>query len=157
MIIVEGPDGAGKSTLVQRLIDENPGLKLAPRACTSLGGPLRGDAMRKWLRDYSRMYGYIYDRHQCISGAVYDAIRADPPDASFRRQLSSIFRDIYENAHIVYCRPPRHEILKAVHTSDQMAGVTSKIDLIIDMYDSIMANMVPHEVYDWTKDDLPYL
>lgn len=157
MIIVEGPDGAGKSTLVRKLMDENPRLQLAPRACTSLGGPLRGDAMFEWLRDYGAMYGYIYDRHQCISGAVYDTIRADPPDASLRGWLSGLLWEIHENARVFYCRPPRREILKAVHTSDQMAGVASKINLIIDMYDSIMAYMIPHEVYDWTKDDLPCL
>lgn len=94
MIIIEGPDGAGKSTLIRSLRLADPTLKLAPRSCTSLAGPLSGDALITWLKKYGAMDGYIYDRHPCISGPVYDAI---------------------------------------------------------------MASMVPHERYDWTKDELPSL
>lgn len=157
MIIIEGPDGAGKSTLIRRLQDENPELQLAPRACTSLGGPLHGDALLEWLRDYGAMYGYIYDRHPCISGAVYGAVRADPPDASLRGRLNGLIWEIHENARVIYCRPPRHEIVKAVNDTAQLEGVSRQIHSIIDTYDAVMGVMIPHERYDWTRDDLPCL
>lgn len=157
MIIVEGPDGAGKSTLIQRLKAENPELQLAPRACTSLGGPLRGNHLLEWLIDYGAVYGYIYDRHPCISGAVYGAVRGDPPDASLWGRLSGLTREINENARVIYCRPPRHEIIKAVNDTAQLEGVSRQIHSIIDAYDAIMGVMIAHERYDWTKDDLPCL
>lgn len=80
-LIIEGPDGAGKSTLIRSLRIAYLTLKLAPRACTSLAGPLSGDALIPWLKKYGAMDGYIYDRHPCISGPVYDAVYADPRGA----------------------------------------------------------------------------
>ena len=157
MIIIEGPDGAGKSTLIKNLQAANPGLEMAPRACTALGGPLRGDNMLEWLRDYGAMYGHIYDRHPCLSGAVYGAVFGDPPSDSLRGWLSRLFWGIHENARVIYCRPPRREIVRAVNESAQLDGVARKIHQIIDTYDAVMASMVHYERYDWTKDELPSL
>ena len=51
MIIIEGPDGAGKSALISGLMVKYPRLKLAPRPCTSLGGPLAGKELVRWLEE----------------------------------------------------------------------------------------------------------
>lgn len=155
MIIIEGPDGAGKSTLIKSLQLANTGLTLAPRPCTSLGGPLVGDDLLQWLQDYSRMYGYIYDRHPCISGAVYDSVYSRPVEPRLQQRLHEAFWEARDNARVIYCRPPRQEIIRSVNESAQMGGVDRKIHQIIDTYDAIMANMVPHEKYDWTRDELP--
>jgi len=157
VIIVEGPDGAGKSTLIRNLRLAYPTLKLAPRACTSLAGPISGDALIDWLKKYGAMYGYIYDRHPCISGPVYDAVYADPPEERTWSWIQGTFYELRENATVVYCRPPRREIIRAVNESAQMGGVDRNIHRIVDTYDAIMASMVPHERYDWTKDELPSL
>ena len=157
MIVVEGPDGAGKSTLIKSLMLANPCLKQAPRACSSLGGPLVGDDLIEWIREYGILYGYIYDRHPCISGPVYSAVYADTPEERTWTWLQGAFYEIRENASVIYCRPPRREIGRAVTESAQMAGVDRNIHRIIDTYDAIMASMVPHERYDWTKDALPSL
>lgn len=157
MIVIEGPDGAGKSTLIRSLQLANPTLKLAPRACTSLAGPLSGDNLISWLREYGSVDGYIYDRHPCISGPVYDAVYADPPEERTWLQIQGAFYKLLENARVVYCRPPRREIIRAVNESAQMDGVDRNIHRIIDTYDAIMASMVPHERYDWTRDALPSL
>ena len=157
MIIIEGPDGAGKSTLIKKLRAAHPVLKMAPRACTALGGPLRGDDMFKWLRTYGAMYGHIYDLHPCLSGAVYGAVFGDTPLDSPRGLLSGLFWEIHENARVIYCRPPRREIVRAVNESAQLDGVARKIHQIIDTYDAVMVSMVDYELYDWTKDELPSL
>lgn len=157
MIIIEGPDGAGKTTLIKRLLEKYPALKQAPRACTSLGGPLRGRELTEWLRKYGIMYGHIYDRHPCISGAVYDAVYSDTPEYSVRPWLRGTMSGIREAARVIYCRPQRREIVKSINESAQMSGVDRNIHRIIDTYDAIMANMLFHDRYDWTRDELPSL
>ena len=157
MLIIEGPDGAGKSTLICSLRTAYPTLKLSPRACTSLAGPLSGDSLIAWLKKYGALDGHIYDRHPCISGPVYGAVYADPPEERTWTWIQSTFYEIRENAKVIYCRPPRREIIRAVNESAQMGGVDRNIHRIVDTYDAIMASMVPHERYDWTKDGLPSL
>lgn len=157
MLIIEGPDGAGKSTLIRSLRLAYPTLKPAPRACTSLAGPLSGDDLIFWLKKYGAMDGYIYDRHPCISGPVYDAVYADPPEERTWTWIQGKFYELRERATVIYCRPPRREIIRAVNESAQMGGVDRNIHRIVDTYDAIMASMVPHERYDWTKDGLPSL
>lgn len=157
IVIIEGPDGAGKSTLLRRLLEKYPEYQQAPRACSSLGGPLRGDALIAWLEGYGIMDGYVYDRHPCISGPVYNAVYADLPDRRTWPRLQGAMHEIHENARVIYCRPPRREIVKSVNESTQMGGIDRKICRIIDTYDAIMASMIPHERYDWTQDGLPNL
>lgn len=157
-IIIEGPDGAGKTELLYRLLDEYPEYRAAPRACSSLGGPLHGSKMVAYLAQYGHLDEHIYDRHPAISGVVYDAALSPKvqPD-NVGAHLQNSFRWILENAKVIYCRPPMNAIVEAVHSEPQLAGVAVKIYQIVDMYDSLMANLIPHERYDWTHDDLPSL
>lgn len=156
-VIIEGPDGAGKSTLLRRLLEERPEYQRAPRACSSLGGPLCGADLVAYLAQYGGMGSTIYDRHPVISGAVYDAVLHRPPDTAMGRRLRGAFQWIIKNARVIYCRPPVDVIVQAVTTSPQMSGVARNIYRIIETYDSIMHHLVPHEVYDWTTDALPSL
>lgn len=155
MIIVEGPDGAGKSTLIKKLMDADPKIVMAPRACTSLAGPLSGIELVNWLQQCGVMRGYVYDRHPCISGPVYGAVYADPVNGWVGSWVRKCFREIQDVARVIYCRPPRREIIKSVNESAQMGGVDRKIHRIIDTYDAIMANIINHDRYDWTRDALP--
>ena len=156
-IVIEGPDGAGKTELLYALLDKYPEYRVAPRACSSVGGPLRGSSMIAYLAQFGRLDAHIYDRHPSISGAVYDAIfsRAQPDNVGTHLQGS--FYWILENAKVIYCRPPMEAIVKAAHSDPQMPGVARNIHRIMDMYDSLMASLIPHERYDWTQDDLPSL
>lgn len=156
-VIIEGPDGAGKSTLLRRLLEKHPEYQQAPRACSSLGGPLCGTDLAMYLTQYGCMGSAIYDRHPSISGAVYEAVFHRPLDPTMGRRLREAFYWITENARVIYCRPPAGVIAREVATSSQMPGVTKNISRIIATYDSIMYHLVPHEVYDWTTDALPSL
>ena len=156
-IIIEGPDGAGKSTLLRKLLERCPEYRAAPRPCSSLGGPLYGSDLVAYLANYGSLTRSIYDRHPSISGAVYDAVFHRVPAKSIRHRLRSLFYWLTENARIIYCRPPMNVIVRSVLGEPQMEGVARNIYQIVDIYDSIMANMVPHETYDWTTDDLPDL
>lgn len=156
-IIIEGPDGAGKSTLLRRLLEKNPEYRSAPRSCSSLGGPLYGSDLVMYLVNCGSLENSIYDRHPSISGAVYDAVFHRAPTESIGQHLRDLFYWLAENARIIYCRPPMDVVVRSVLKEPQMEGVARNIYQIVDTYDSIMANMVPHETYDWTTDDLPDL
>lgn len=156
-IIIEGPDGAGKSTLLRQLLVNHPEYQQAPRACSSLGGPLCGPDLAAYLKQYGSLGGVIYDRHPSISGAVYDAVFHRNSDAAVGQLLRGAFYWITENARVIYCRPPMDVIARSVLAIPQMSGVTRDIYRIVDTYDSIMCNLVPHEDYDWTQDALPSL
>lgn len=156
-VIIEGPDGAGKSTLLCQLLVNHPEYQQAPRACSSLGGPLHGADLAAYLTQFGSLGGVIYDRHPSISGAVYDAVFHRDLDAAVGRLLREAFHWITENARVIYCRPPMDIIARSVYSSPQMPGVARSIRQIVDTYDSIMRNLVPHDVYDWTTDGMPSL
>lgn len=156
-IIIEGPDGSGKTFTLSDIIGTYTDYNPAPRVCTSIGGPLIGDELIDYLREYGCVEGMVYDRHPCISGLVYDAVFAREAPPSVACELQKMFRTILDCATVVYCRPPMEEIVRAVHASPQMAGVTRSIYHIVDTYDSLMQSAIPHIRYDWTTDDLPSL
>ena len=156
-IIIEGPDGAGKTFTLNDIIGTYTDYNPAPRVCTSIGGPLIGDELIDYLREYGCVEGMVYDRHPCISGLVYDAVFAREAQSSVARELQKMFRAVLDCATVIYCRPPMEEIVNAVHASPQMAGVARNIYRIVDTYDSLMQGAIPHIQYDWTTDDLPNL
>lgn len=156
-VIIEGPDGAGKTRLVEALLDRYPAYRAAPRPCTSLGGPLEWDEMAAYLELYGQLDQCIYDRYPSISGAVYDAVFTRHHPESLSDSLQNYFHWVIENTRIIYCRPPMDNIVSAVHASPQLIGVRQGIYRIVDMYDSLMANLIPHERYDWTENALPSL
>lgn len=156
-IIIEGPDGAGKTKLMCQLLEKYHRYQAAPRPCSSLGGPLCGTDMAEYLVQHGSLDQVIYDRHPSISGAVYDAVFHRATDKAVGPYLRGAFHWIIENTRVIYCRPPMDVIVKSVAGSPQMAGITRSIYQIVDMYDSLMGNIITHEVYDWTTDGLPRL
>lgn len=84
MIIVEGCDGAGKSTLIDALTRTFfPNLKLGPKASTSLGGVSHHrepEALSQWVDAEMAHWsdpGYgprLYDRHPLISEPIYGPV-----------------------------------------------------------------------------------
>lgn len=156
-IIIEGPDGGGKTWLLYKLLEKYPEYRAAPRACSSTGVPLHGDSMIAYLNRHGRLDAHIYERHPSISGAVYDATFSESQSDKVGVHLQGSFHWILENAKVIYCRPPMDVIVKAVHGEPQLAGVARNIYQIVDIYDSLMSSLIPHETYDWTMDGLPDL
>ena len=156
-VIIEGPDGAGKTKLLHQLLSKYRRHQIAPRTCSSLGGPLSSDGMIAYLDLYGCLGGHIYDRHPSISGAVYDAVLSRTAPDNVGTRLQETFHWILENARVIYCRPPMDVVVKAMHSKPRLDGVARNIYQIVDTYDSLMKNLICHERYDWTQDDLPSL
>jgi hypothetical protein len=136
-VIVEGPDGAGKSTLVDYLCN-NTGLVRHERASTSVGGPVTD--LHGWFNmDFSTMDSQppsVYDRHPIISEPIYSRwarhVMPQPPFDS-PAWVTRWSQSLANKALVVWCVPRIATVYDNVRKADQMPGVT---DHILDIYAS---------------------
>lgn len=150
MIILEGPDGAGKSTLVKQL-SHDLDLPVAKRACTSTGGPV--DDLGSWAaRDVSRWRQFplsLYDRHPFISEYIYGpALRGylDPTVTA----LPPLYRQRFmDDSLTVLCMPPLSTVKANLTAEPQMDGVTDRISLIYALYQAYAAQDPRVVIYNY--------
>ena len=161
MIIVEGMDNTGKTTLIQRLIRDSKGRGYL-RAIVSLGPNKPEHEQKDWARN--QLYGpnipMIYDRFLPICDIVYGGVLRGGSiwdiDSQYLKSLYSLKHPI-----IIYCRPPKDVILGFEDGRLQMEGVEDHGEELVDKYDSIMAILrnIGFEVihYDYTQNSYDYL
>lgn len=134
MIIVEGPDGGGKTHLVNTLL-EHFDFPLAPKAYTGDVTPLRD--IREWIEDnaaagFRRM---IFDRFAYISGPIYAPIMADRYQLNIYDDfywMSKVAYQLYEKTRplIIYCLPPQRIVSANVRddpTNTKVVGLTQQL------------------------------
>lgn len=150
-LIIEGPDGAGKSTLIKQL------RKYRPFITVALGGPVPTlETMVKVLQTYARLTQHaevpiVFDRNPLISEPIYSHLLDRP----------SMLPDLFETTApvlafpypIVYCRPPRSVICDNIMKNEQLPGVVERIGTLIRSYDDLMAT-ISHRRYDYTKNHI---
>jgi hypothetical protein len=136
-IVVEGPDGGGKTNLIKRLLAET-NYELMPRASDSVKGPvddLSGYVQRDVhdREDDDR----LYDRHPLISDLIYGPVIRGQIGFHDRSLgwLTGMLEMFYNHRPLmVYCLPPWSEVLWNVGRSEQMSGVGANIDKIYQLY-----------------------
>lgn len=156
MIIVEGPDGGGKSTLIKR-INRRFGIPVATRSSTSLGGPV--DDLCGWVDNDLLNWGskpiHIYDRYPLISEPIYGSIIRggyhEKMTQGWMRARLNTFRSM---SVVIWCLPPMDVVCKNVDDTPQMDGVKSGITTIWHLY----ANMThlwtgPGMTYDYSTNN----
>lgn len=144
MFIVEGPDGAGKTTLIRRL-QENIDFEVMPRPCTSDGG-IDMTTLRQWVdEDLSLPMHHrgFYDRYPLISEPIYGPL--------LRGRMADGFSDWKWMGHrlhmltlrdplIVFCLPPKQRVMDNVldtHSQDDtehLRGVIRHTEAIYEAY-----------------------
>lgn len=159
MIIVEGPDGAGKTTLVRHLV-EYLDLPLAPRVVSQQTHALVD--LRQWTEE-NLAKGFqpmIFDRHRLISGPIYDSIlpgRPTPP----RDQLIWLLHRFSElqdtQAFVIYCLPPLEAVVANVAGDPDNTVIAPYIERIYHAYVAraaldIAINPLHTWVWDYTTD-----
>jgi hypothetical protein len=139
-IVVEGPDGSGKTNMVNRL-HETFGFPIHTRASRSTTGPL--ERVDLWAaHDVDTMADQppsVYDRHPVISEPIYASLaRNEMPHGSF---IDPVWRktmraNMAPHALLIICMPPLTVVEKNVmETSDnQMPGVLRNITAIYHAY-----------------------
>lgn len=138
MIIVEGPDGGGKTTLVNK-IHKAFELPLAPKASDSLKGPVPN--LCRWVDNDLLEWGSkplaIYDRYPLISEPIYgSAIRGKLPLPMTRSWMRSRTNTMRSLSLVIWCVPP-FDVVKANvidHPGEHMTGVAEDIDAIWSLY-----------------------
>ncbi len=159
MIIIEGPDNAGKSTLAAILS------KTFNLPIHHAGGPPKNydEIMERSNYILNNSSGFIFDRVPFISEPVYSILRnynlfADEFEVYNRlKKLKPI---------IIYCRPPDNIILdltthgvKDWDDLDHLLGVSNNIKKLVDRYDEVMNSsyLPPCRLYDYTSDGIDNL
>lgn len=117
MIIVEGPDGSGKTTLIDKL-QARTGLSVAPRVVTK-GAEAMTDLVT-WTEENVKkgFHPEIYDRHRLISEPIYGPVirrqaeRGFDDPEWFGRMLTRLYADC--DPIIIYCLPPVRRVWENV-------------------------------------------
>ena len=156
MIIVEGPDGAGKTTIAHEICSE---FKLLER---------------RYLGQRDKMYETTIPR---TMGALARAVRCDQPAEVYDRlyfselvyyqyttgkcQFNSEQQDAVEKViealdiPVIFCIPPLEVVRMNIMEKKQMNGVQLNIDEIWNEYGLRAIGMIPRSntmLYDYTKE-----
>jgi hypothetical protein len=168
LVIIEGMDGTGKTTLVQQLAHR---LEVKPRKFVGSLGP--SDDYRVVLVNLTiseiteleiasaegRSIKRLHDRFPLISEAVYGPILRGHncfggPYYPLRRRLLAL------KTVIIYCRPDRDVIQANVQQAPQMSGVLGHFGELLDAYDKLFVELTESPVnsyitvFDYTRDEV---
>lgn len=147
MIVVEGPDGAGKTTLIEQITQELE-IPIAPRASASKEGPvidLHGWTTRS-LNQHIRgvVPLQIHDRYPLLSEPIYGPLVRGAMRPGFGTPW---FKDAWEafiflRPIVVFCLPPVDEVVANVSKPPiQMDGVVMNIRAIYWQYYTLMQRL----------------
>lgn len=156
MLIIEGPDGAGKTTLIDK-IEKRLKVIREPRAVSHDAVPLTSMGQYT-LRELDRGFGMrVYDRFNLISSPFYAMLdnptfREEMLDPEWLRDAWQKFRNV--SPMIIICLPPI-EVVKENVWNDGTSKVTwPHIDLIWKLYHSFAASYpFVSQVWDYTQNE----
>lgn len=168
IVIVEGMDGTGKTTLVQQLAHH---LDMKPKKFVKSSGPdedCRITLVASTISEINeletasaegRPIKRLYDRFPLISEAVYGPILRG------RNCFGGLYyplrgRLLALKTAIIYCRPNRDVIQANVQQAPQMSGVLEHFDELLDAYDKLFEELTETPgnsyitVFDYTQDEV---
>lgn len=136
MLIVEGPDGAGKTTLIQRLSDEL-GWPVSEKVVDSQTNAMVD--LEAWVDENLRR-GFqrtIFDRHRLISEPIYGPILRGRPRGAFSdlvwlQKRQWLLRAV--NPILVWCLPPFEVVRNNIVEDPDNERVAPHIEEIYWLY-----------------------
>ncbi len=152
-VVVEGCDGAGKTTLIERAREGQKERYFCTVRASRYPPDLKtAFQYLQWVK-HQRDFDLVLDRIHFISDRVYGPI--------LRKQ--DIFGEmpldfgLQTVSAVIYCRPPDAIIHENARKNMQMSGVLDNLDALIAGYDDIMKRLELKGVrvirYDYTGDD----
>lgn len=153
IIVVEGVDGSGKTTLVERAREgQRERYFLIVRASRYPPDNKTAFQYLQWIK-HQRELDLVLDRIHFISDRIYGPLLRNE-DLFGSMPISFGLGDV---SVIVYARPPTENIRENVAKLHQMKGVKDNLDALIARYDVHMEFLrgQGHKIltYDYTKDD----
>lgn len=152
IIVVEGVDASGKSTLLEniRAIPKKY-FVLMRHSCR----PLKPADIIRFLNTIEENgLTIVADRHPLISEPIYGPLLRKENLVEKIFTTEQVNRRLSRTVdRIIYCRPPSSIIHSCLNNRPQLAGIKEKIDLLIDEYDKRMLELdsiVPVRRYDYT-------
>lgn len=150
VILLEGADGSGKSTLYEKLKE------LLPRKGYNFINHLDRDAIGHhlwWKKKINSPYVYVIDRG-FISELIYRPIKQDKRPNISLEEIGDICN---EHLCIVYCKTER-QLADMLYRGDDYIS-SNEYPAVTRNYDSLMGILTwftrTHLVgYDWTKDNI---
>ena len=152
MIVVEGPDGSGKTTLVKKIAGALD-LPIANRVVTKQATAMRD--LQQWVDDNlnAGLKATIYDRHRLISEPIYGPVlrhRMEPgfDDWRWLTYRQTKFRSL--QPLVIFCLPPIDTVRRTVLEDDDNKVVWEHIDTLYWLYFNMVALWPDALVFDWT-------
>jgi adenylate kinase family enzyme len=156
MIIIEGPDGSGKTTLATQLA-EATGFEMVHGSKRPDSGEDLEKQMQETVSRSKRRV--IQDRTPWVSNAIYQVvISGEDQLLLWPHHVTGL---MFMNSYLFYCRPSEGVILKnmmglaekAHKDRHQIAEVQTNAREIIELYDEFMELVTPDCTYNWTASD----
>lgn len=163
LIIIEGADGSGKSTLIEK----------ARHECSTYFWSLRGMSRPPDDFDQIREIHYmlyragtgsiplVCDRHPYISEPVYGPVLRGEcriPKKEYHQALDDF---AFDTDRIIYCYPPVEVCFSGATKHPQLEGVIPKLQKLRERYEDVLRDLsergVPILRYDWTNEKQPPL
>lgn len=129
MIIIEGMDNSGKSTLAVHLAK-----RFNFKVQESEGPPKSAEEINERIRGYNNLQDTVFVRHPVISNAIYAMFRPEGNPI-----LPELTNEFYAGQHlIIYCDPMERglasHVLKDHDTPEHIAMVTARRAELVDAY-----------------------
>lgn len=156
MIILEGPDGGGKTTLLKELSDHYFSIPVHDRASEGVSGPVKDlfTWAHKDIGSWRDKQLHFYDRHPLVSEYIYGPVVRGTMDPRFH--TTHLRRRLAQRSLVIVCLPPLDAVRASVSAERDMPGVTTHIDAIWHLYASLRASWPSTSgivFYDYTEDD----
>jgi hypothetical protein len=153
MLIIEGPDGAGKTTLVNLLVGEL-NWPVARKVVDS--NTKANTDLMTWVEDNVRagLVPTIFDRHRLISEPIYGPLlrgNMEPGFDDFRwlRWQQTKFRAL--EPLVIWCMPPLSKVVDNVTGDPNNTVVEAQIETIYWLYFNEASTWPMSLVWDYTK------
>lgn len=160
MIILEGPDGAGKTSLMSTLLDRFPTIEEHERASSSKGGPVEN--IFEWAQADVQTWPLqplsFYDRHPLISEPIYGPIVREYLDPRFHStEGEDLALHMLQQGLIILCLPSVSKVIENVslNVDDQMSGVVEHIQSIYHKYHRLAVSLRGRQNVFWYDYDRP--
>lgn len=160
MVIVEGPDGAGKTTLISRL-QQDFLMPVAPRVVTKEANALVN--LVDWVEENlaGGLQQVIYDRHRLISEPIYGPVLRQTMEPGFddMEWLYAKQREIRElEPFVIFCLPPPDQVYQNVMDDEDNKVVQDHIKTIYWLYFHLASTWERcSSVWDYTQGDYEWL